>query len=274
MPPTKRNLSSVLDESKCENEEEYEVEAIVAEKRTKTGVNKYLVKWKGYEKTNWEPEANLLNAKVLIAAFHRNKKKETTKNAIELEGSERDDVEDQEEEYVFNKIIEMKVCRGTKSFLIKWEGYEELSWEPESHLDVETLRIFEAERVKSAVCFFCKIADGAVARYCYTCGKTMHHFCAIDACPNMKIFDGGAILEEFPGDQSYCSRACYFGKAQKQQKRKRIADATDLPGDEAFPSQDEDDEDHEDHVSDVIPDGVRSKKKKKKKKKKIIIKLN
>jgi hypothetical protein len=37
MPPTKRK-------SKCENEEEYEVEAIIAEKRTKTGVNNYLVK--------------------------------------------------------------------------------------------------------------------------------------------------------------------------------------------------------------------------------------
>ena len=50
------------------DEEEYEVESILA-CRSRSHVLQYLVKWKGYEETTWEPENNLEGAAEAIAQF-------------------------------------------------------------------------------------------------------------------------------------------------------------------------------------------------------------
>ena len=49
---------------------EYEVESVL-EKRILNGVTQYLVKWKNYEETTWEPWGNLLNIMDLIEEFER-----------------------------------------------------------------------------------------------------------------------------------------------------------------------------------------------------------
>ena len=139
----------------------------------------------------------------------------------------------------------MKVQNGQKSFLIKWEGFEKPTWEPETNLGKEMIRSFEVERVKTAVCVFCKKVDGAVARYCEVCGKTMHHFCATDAGVKMKIPFAGStqeFLTEF-GDLSYCSKTCYEGK----QKRKRQELNSDISA-----SEENDDSEEEDEHTDAV----------------------
>ena len=53
-------------------EEEWEIEAIMAHKKTQCGI-KYLVKWKGYPESenSWEPAENLENAKDMVEDYHR-----------------------------------------------------------------------------------------------------------------------------------------------------------------------------------------------------------
>ena len=51
--------------------EEYEVEAILAERIRRGIITEYLVKWKGYttENNTWEPEENITNAKDKLRKF-------------------------------------------------------------------------------------------------------------------------------------------------------------------------------------------------------------
>ena len=53
--------------------EEYEVEKIL-EKRYCDSQVEYLVQWKGYDETTWEPEGNLLNCFELIQEFENTRK--------------------------------------------------------------------------------------------------------------------------------------------------------------------------------------------------------
>jgi len=78
MRPTKRNLRRALEESNPQNEDEFEVEAILGLKQDKNGEKVYEVKWKGDQETTWEPESNLANATKLIASFHRRKQNNST----------------------------------------------------------------------------------------------------------------------------------------------------------------------------------------------------
>ena len=56
-------------------EEEWEVEEIIAHKRTKRGIL-YKVKWKGYptSKNSWEPARHLTNAKKILDEYKKRKK--------------------------------------------------------------------------------------------------------------------------------------------------------------------------------------------------------
>ena len=60
-----------------EGEEEFEVEKIL-NKRTITGKEKFLVRWKGYtvEEDTWENRENLENVKELVEEFEREYGKE------------------------------------------------------------------------------------------------------------------------------------------------------------------------------------------------------
>lgn len=101
-------------------------------------------------------------------------------------------------------------------------------------MTADVVRLFEEERVKKAVCFYCNEADGAVRRYCETCGKTMHHCCAIEANEN--------IPESI--DKCYCSKACYNGEPQGNQKRKR--NQNQKPQENASNDENHSDEDYGD----------------------------
>jgi hypothetical protein len=54
--------------------EEYEVEAILADKRV-GNTTKYLVKWKGFgsDENTWEPESHLVHAKKILEDYHKEK---------------------------------------------------------------------------------------------------------------------------------------------------------------------------------------------------------
>ena len=49
---------------------EWEVEDVVAHKTTRSGM-RYLVKWKGFSRKQWLPEANMENSKDLLREYHR-----------------------------------------------------------------------------------------------------------------------------------------------------------------------------------------------------------
>ena len=54
-----------------EGEEEFEVERILKERRTRAGVTEFLVRWVGYgeEEDSWQPEYDLEHAQEAIAEF-------------------------------------------------------------------------------------------------------------------------------------------------------------------------------------------------------------
>jgi hypothetical protein len=55
------------------SQEEYEVEKILASRRTAKGVE-YHVKWLGFDECTWEPEENLENCQAKLDEFNRQKK--------------------------------------------------------------------------------------------------------------------------------------------------------------------------------------------------------
>ena len=61
-------------------EEEYEVEKIITERRTKKGLE-YLVRWEGYGPlyATWEPRRSLRNAPEVISLWRRSRSKEAKK---------------------------------------------------------------------------------------------------------------------------------------------------------------------------------------------------
>ncbi|CAF0922604.1 unnamed protein product [Didymodactylos carnosus] len=73
----------------------YIVEKILAKRKNKTSGNEeYCLKWKGYQRTTWEPAKNLTNCKQLLEEFEQNqskvetlKAKSTLKNTTENNGT-------------------------------------------------------------------------------------------------------------------------------------------------------------------------------------------
>ncbi|EAS03525.1 heterochromatin protein (macronuclear) [Tetrahymena thermophila SB210] len=63
-------------------------------------------------------------------------KAEKKEKAINKKKYESEDEEEEEEEefYIVEKILDYKKIKNRDLFLVKWEGYEELTWEPKSNL--------------------------------------------------------------------------------------------------------------------------------------------
>ena len=61
---------------KADEQNEYEIETILAHRKTKGGQIKYLVKWKGYtfEESTWEPIQNF--NRQTIALYHKRRKED------------------------------------------------------------------------------------------------------------------------------------------------------------------------------------------------------
>ena len=56
-----------------DDNEEFEVEKILKQRKNENNGFEYLIKWKGYEinESTWEPEENLVGCKILLSQFKR-----------------------------------------------------------------------------------------------------------------------------------------------------------------------------------------------------------
>lgn len=134
LPPVEVVLSSDEDDEPndlfdTEDPDVYEVEAIL-EKRKGARFGEpdmYLIKWVGYEETTWEPAENV--SKDLIDEFEGQPVREN--------------------EYVVEEIRDRKSSRDkdtklkTFKYLIKWVGYDDLTWEPADNLPHNLRRKFD-----------------------------------------------------------------------------------------------------------------------------------
>jgi hypothetical protein len=90
--PTRRQVNrQVAQEGRGENRE-YEVERIVAERVDERGLREYLVLWVGYGLTDasWEPEENLANAPVVVAAWKRQQRETAAEQRRENQEEEKE----------------------------------------------------------------------------------------------------------------------------------------------------------------------------------------
>jgi len=129
-------------------DEEYEVDAILAERRVPGG-RKFKVAWVGYgNSTTWEPEANVADTRALEQYYERKKTKRKTKRAPTT----------YDEEYEVDSILAERRVPGGRKFKVKWVGYGNwTTWEPEAHVaDTRALEQYyerkkgKARRAKSS----------------------------------------------------------------------------------------------------------------------------
>lgn len=165
------------------------VETILDE-REKDGLVQFLIKWEGFPEPTWEPESNL-TAK-MVSAYRLKAKQQKDKETTE---------------YVVEKILKERNSKGLAEFLIKWEGYDETTWEPETNLKGRMISAFRKKQ--TLVCATCG-DPGGLGSACEVCKKSMHHFCATTVCEELHLTDvNGTAIVEFPNDRCYCSRQCY-----------------------------------------------------------------
>ena len=77
IPPRSKNHRTQTNPWEAARDESFEVEKILAERRSK-GQVQYEVHWKGYtvDETTWEPFENLVDATEEVAAFRKKRKDE------------------------------------------------------------------------------------------------------------------------------------------------------------------------------------------------------
>lgn len=134
LPPLEVVLSSDEDDEPndlfdTEDPDVYEVESILNKRKGRSfgEPDMYLIKWVGYEETTWEPADNV--SKDLIEEF--------------------DGQPVRENEFIVEEIRDRKSTRDketklkTFKYLIKWVGYEDLTWEPADNLPHNLRRKFD-----------------------------------------------------------------------------------------------------------------------------------
>lgn len=161
---------------KEEVEADFEVQEIIGDK-TERGKKFYLVKWKGFseDESTWEPEASL-SCPDLVKKYNNSKnspskgkkrsastaglskkkggakkakrpgpKSRTVKDESEEEEDDEeskqsdadDTLNDSEEEWEVQDIMDMRTVKGNKQYLIRWKGCKpsEDTWEPEEQVN-------------------------------------------------------------------------------------------------------------------------------------------
>lgn len=134
LPPVELVLSSDEDDEPndlfdTEDPDVYEVESILDKRKGRSfgEPDMYLIKWVGYEETTWEPADNV--SKDLIEEFEGQPVREN--------------------EYIVEEIRDRKSTRDketklkTFKYLIKWVGYDDLTWEPAENLPHNLRRKFD-----------------------------------------------------------------------------------------------------------------------------------
>jgi len=139
-------------------EEEYEVADIVG-KKVENGVTFYLIRWKGYTKSDdtWEPE-DTLSCPEMIEKYNKKprgkggKGKPAVKKSRGSKKTSSDEEDgDPDAEYEVDKIIDYAEEKGERVFRIRWKGFgaKHDTWEPESNLNCKELIEKFMERMKS-----------------------------------------------------------------------------------------------------------------------------
>ena len=109
----------------CTPEEDvlYEIECL-CEYRMVSGIEQWLVQWKGYEEKTWERGESLYgNDPELDAEMEEWKKKSCSEMVPCSIPSEKDMI------YEIEALLEYNNWYGEESWLVKWKGYEKTTWE-------------------------------------------------------------------------------------------------------------------------------------------------
>lgn len=178
----KQNRKSATKQQKgkkgqSKGEADYEVEDILEVRTNDSGTKEFLIKWKGYKKSDstWEPEENLSCTNLIQEFYERTgsetspragRKREAKSPASKAKKAKTVDQNKQNSraaskssrtktpqksmkgqnkpdhaEYEVEEVLDVAVKKGKKEFLIKWKGYDtsESSWEPEKNLSCKHL---------------------------------------------------------------------------------------------------------------------------------------
>ena len=142
--PAAGNRSKTNAKSRKKNEDadtDYEVEALLEE-----GEHGFLVRWVGYPDPTWEPEQNL--PKSLVRRFRQQVKAKAAASVTSCVSSTTSDLASEEKdadtnEYEVEAILEK---RDDDTFLVRWVGFPEPTWEPEGNLPTSLLQQFRAKK--------------------------------------------------------------------------------------------------------------------------------
>jgi len=96
---------------------DYEVEKVL-KKRNRKGKVEYLVKWKNFNESTWEPATSLSGAKKIIEDFNK----------------EQDPEPEEEPGYEVEVVLDKRIKKGKLEYFVKWKDYDETTWEPLSNL--------------------------------------------------------------------------------------------------------------------------------------------
>jgi len=102
---------------KTPNNYDYEVEKVL-KKRNRKGKVEYLVKWKNFNESTWEPATSLSGAKKIIEDFNK----------------EQDPEPEEEPGYEVEVVLDKRIKKGKLEYFVKWKDYDETTWEPLSNL--------------------------------------------------------------------------------------------------------------------------------------------
>lgn len=110
-----------------------EEDVYIIESLTKKNGSKYLVKWENWpsDQNTWEPKASI--PEFIIKFYEEDLTRLGTPAPTEAQ------VEEQEEDYEVEKILEKRVVKkGKIEYLVKWKNFEEpadYTWEPTNNLE-------------------------------------------------------------------------------------------------------------------------------------------
>jgi hypothetical protein len=142
--PSKQLISGLENVQPSEDsnteEEEYQPEKIIAERKTEEGTTQFLIQWVGYPEEKdwtWEDEMTLLDLPI-ITIWKEAQGKEKEKEAANVE-------------YIVEKILGKRKFKGTPHYLVAWKGFPEVedrTWEPCERLGVDVPHLVDAFEMK------------------------------------------------------------------------------------------------------------------------------
>ena len=200
---------------------EYEVEKVLAKKKTDAGDLEYLVKWNGYstDEASWEPAANLANCTHLVVDYENRHDAQHTSSTEARRSTRR----------------RLSTTKKAKPLRTSSPEIDVIETAPEaaSPAGIDTATAPQSPPPAGATSVaappppspLCKVCDtsGGVHRKCdrYGCGVPLHHFCSHDVAVSLGLKDFG--------DHCYCSRTCYEGRTERISSQVQSSTIRELP---------------------------------------------